>query len=146
MLKAAFKTQLFHADPHTHTCLVIPAPRWSDGETGHSLSKHSLHSEQIEIICLLNRTAETDLSRSDDKLWEGSMVYQVQRTNRLSTQKWKYPPDVINQCIINPILSPGATDWLHASVTLSNPGVSIRKNPLEISFWAWCQMLAMKYS
>lgn len=55
------------------------------------------------------------------------MVYQWWRTKGLSAQEWKYPPDVISRCIINPILYLGATEWLHAYVTLSNPRVSIRK-------------------
>lgn len=56
-----------------------------------------------------------------------SMVYQLRRTKGLSAQGWKYPPDVVNRGIINPVLCLGATEWLHASVTLSNPRVSIRR-------------------
>lgn len=56
-----------------------------------------------------------------------SKVYQRRRTKELSGLEWKYPPDDINHRIINPILCLGATDRLHASVTLSNPRVSIRK-------------------
>lgn len=60
------------------------------------------------------------------------MVYQLWRTKGLSTQEWKYPPDVINWCIINPVLCLGPIGWLHASVTLSNPRVSRRKKPWNI--------------
>ncbi len=61
------------------------------------------------------------------------MLYQSWRTKGLSAQEWEHPPDVINQFSINPILCLGETDWLHASVTLSNPRVSIReKKPWNI--------------
>lgn len=70
-----------------------------------------------------NVTDKTDLLSIGDKL--SSAVYRWRRKERFG-QEWKYPPDVINPCIINPILCLEATDWLHASVTHSNLRVSIR--------------------
>lgn len=72
---------------------------------------------------------KTDLLRWRRCTQSGSKVYQRQERTKAGSSRrgWKYPPDDINCRIINPILCLRATNRLHASMTLSNPRVSIRK-------------------
>lgn len=128
MLKAAFKTELIQADSlllsHSSSTLIRRGNRSQFVKTQLALWADWNHFS----------TQQNTTDRSLEE-WQqtanSSMVYQSGRTKGLSAQEWKYPPDVINWCIINPILCLGATDWLHASVTLSNPRVSIRKKTLK---------------
>lgn len=129
MLKAAFKTELIQADSpllsHSSSTLIRRGNRSQFVKT-----QLALWADWNHFSIQQNAT---------DRSFEGwqqtansSMVYQPWRTKGLSAQEWKCPPDVINRCIINLILCLGATDWLHACVTLSNPRVSIRKKPWNI--------------
>lgn len=72
---------------------------------------------------------KTDLLRWQRCTESGSKVYQRRRRTKAGSTRrgWKYLPDDINRRIINPILCLQATNRLHASMTLSNPEVSIRK-------------------
>lgn len=120
MLKAAFKTELIQADSpllsHSSSTLIRRGkPVTVCQNTACTLSrlKSFLYSTEHHRQVFWGATQTVN----------SSMVYQSWRTKGLSAQEWKYPP-VINRCIINPILCLGATDWLHASVTLSNLRVS----------------------
>lgn len=121
MLKAVFRTQLIPADSLlTHSrAMLFRRGDWPQ----FVKTQLPLWVDWNHFSTQENVTDKTDLLSIGDKL--SSAVYQWRRKERF-VQEWKYPPDVINPRIINPILCLEATDWLHASVTHSNLRVSIR--------------------
>lgn len=104
-----------------------PHACWSEGETGHSLSKtlFALWADWNDF-CTQQNAMDRSFKESQQTA-SSSLVYQPRRTTGLSAQEWKYLSDVINCGVLNPILCLGTTDWLHTSVTLSNLRVSDRK-------------------
>lgn len=147
-LKAAFKTELIQADSpllsHSSSTLIRRGNRSQFVKT-----QLALWADWNHFSTQQNATDKTDLFfffKERQQAENSSVVYQSERTKGLSAKEWKYPPDVINRCIINPILFAWGpqTDFTPLWHSLT-PGFLSEKN-LEISFWAWCQMLAMKYS
>lgn len=132
MLKTAFKTELIQADSpllsHSSSTLIRRGNRSQFVKT-----QLALWADWNHFSTQQNATDKTDLLKGDNKLWTAQWFISC-GGQRLSVQEWKYPPDVINRCIINPIHCLGATDWLHASVTLSNPRVSITKKKKTLKY------------
>lgn len=116
-----FKTELIQQTP---PYFVSPLTDHSGNWSHFVKTQLELWADWNHLSLQHNAVNKTGLFKSDIKL----------RTKGLSAQEGKYPTDVINRCIINPILCLGATRWLHTSATLSNPGVSIRKKKNTLKY------------